>query len=83
MSVVMEDLGTKTQVAAPRHRFTSHTGQLIKHDQYCPPLLFIHLFISFTGSLLKPAVRSAYHHHNNLMPFFRLPPIDTAVPYLK
>lgn len=48
MSVVMEDLGTKTQVAAPRHRRTSQTGELIKHDQYFPlPLYpFIYSFLS-------------------------------------
>lgn len=48
MSVVMEDLGTKTQVAAPRHRRTSQTGKLIKHDQYFPlPLYpFIYSFLS-------------------------------------
>lgn len=44
MSVVMEDRGTKTQVAAPRRRLTSQTGELIKHDQYRPPLP-LHLFI--------------------------------------
>lgn len=37
MSGVMEDLGTKTQVAAPRHCLTSQTGELIKHDQYWSP----------------------------------------------
>lgn len=40
MSVVMEDLGTKTQVAAPRRRLTSQNGELIKHDQYCPLPLY-------------------------------------------
>lgn len=34
MNVVMEDLETKTQVAASRRRLTSQTGELIKHDQY-------------------------------------------------
>lgn len=66
MSVVMEDLGTKTQVAAPRHRRTSQTGELIKHDQYFPlPLYpFIYSFLSHglysCGSKKKqPAVKSA------------------------
>lgn len=55
MSGVMEDLGTKTQVAAPRHCLTSQTGELIKHDQYWspPPLPFIHLFIFFRLGLKK------------------------------
>lgn len=86
MSVVMEDLGTKTQVAAPRHRRTSQTGELIKHDQYFPlPLYpFIYSFLSHglyscgrkKNSLLSKVQRRSScltQYHNNWKPFFSLP----------
>lgn len=47
MSGVMEDLGTKTQVAAPRHCLTSQTGELIKHDQYWSPSPAVYSSIHF------------------------------------
>lgn len=86
MSVVMEDLGTKTQVAAPRHRRTSQTGELIKHDQYFPlPLYpFIYSILSHglyscgskKNSLLSKVQRRSScltQYHNNWKPFFSLP----------
>lgn len=46
----------KTQVAAPRRRLTSHTAELIKHDQYCPLPLYSFLSLGLKRARCQKTV---------------------------